>query len=120
MQSSIRLQVKSVQGGTRPEIDFGIDSLLFVLHLGGREISGVGIGLWNSFEVIMQSKLSFPNKEDRCSMGVNGMDGLTQCSKVFIMTYAEQVLLNRKYIKTVGQGSAFVQCDFEIIGSMVS
>src|SRR5882724_12320403 len=61
------------------------------------------------------------NKEDWCSMGRAGwMD--KPCSKVFIneLTQSGKFLLGQGVYKTIGWGSAFVQSDFEIVGSMVS
>jgi len=81
VQSSIRLQVKSIQGGTCAGDCSWCRLVPFVVHLGGQKWVEVGIGISWKFQLrpwkLMQCwrEPSFPNEKNQCSMGrVRGMD----------------------------------------------
>ena len=62
----------------------------------------------------------FPDEKDWSSMGrVRGTD--EPCSKVLIneLTKSCKFLLGQGVYRTIGQCGALIQCDFEIVGSMV-
>jgi len=81
IQSSIHLQVKSIQGGIMPEINLGVDSCLsWCIQEVRNEWKWISVFLGNlveASEINTESKRAvfLPNKEDRCSMGrVGWMD----------------------------------------------
>src|SRR5882672_2935124 len=85
----------------------------------------ISVFLGNSVEapeINAKSKraIFLPDKEDRSSMGRAGrMD--EPCSKVLVneLTKSHKFLLGQGVYRTIGWCGALVQCDFEIIRSMV-
>jgi len=68
----------------------------------------------------LKRAIFLPDKKNRSPMG--GARGMEEpCSKVLVneLTQCRKLLLGQGVNGAKRRGSAFIQCDFEIVGSMV-